>query len=532
MLGFPTWKVWTILVTLALGVIFAIPNFVPASALKQAPSFVPTGTLNLGLDLRGGSYLMLEAATDDVRKQKLDGLEEIARTELGSADGGAVKYRDLGITGNAVTLTVTDPTTLDRAVETLRKVTRPVGNLTGQRDVEVAVVDGNRVTLTPTDAGITSATNGAMEQAVEVIRRRIDELGTREPTIVRQGDNRIVVQVPGLQDPSALKALLGKTAKLEFKMVDIDADPAEVAAGHAPAGSQVLPYANRPGAVAVKRRVMISGDQLIDAQVSQDDNGQPAVSFRFDSTGGRRFAKATQENIGKPFAIILDNRVISDPRINSAILGGSGIITGSYTTASANEFAILLRSGKLPVQLKVVEERTVGPDLGADSIRAGSLAAGTAVIAVALLMIVTYGRFGVYSVIALILNMIMIVGVMSVVGATLTLPGIAGLVLTIGAAVDANVLINERIREEQRKGRGVIASVEVGFRDATRTIWDANSLNIIVAVIMFLFGSGPIKGFAVVLSIGIATSVFTAVTVVRLMVSRWLTAARPKALTI
>ncbi len=532
MLGFPKWKVWAILVTLVVGVVLALPNFVPQATLRQFPAFVPTGTLNLGLDLRGGSYIMLEAAIEDVRKQKLDGLEEIARTELADADGGGVKFRDLGITNNAVSLTVTDPTQLDRAVETLRKVTRPVGNLTGQRDVDVAVVDGNRVTLTPTDAGIVSATNSAMEQEVEVIRRRIDELGTREPTIVRQGDNRIVVQVPGLQDPSALKALIGKTAKLEFKLVDTDADPAQVAAGTAPPGDQILAYSDRPGAVAVKRRAMITGDQLVDSQVSQDQNGAPAVSFRFDATGGRRFAKATQDNVGKPFAIILDNKVISDPRINEPILGGSGIISGSYTTATANQLAILLRSGKLPVELKVVEERTVGPDLGADSIRAGSLAAGAAVVAVALLMIVTYGRFGVYSVVALVLNMFLIIGVMSVVGATLTLPGIAGLVLTIGAAVDANVLINERIREEARKGRGVVASVEVGFRDATRTIWDANSLNIIVAIIMFLFGSGPIKGFAVVLSIGIATSVFTAVTVVRLMVSRWLTRARPKALAI
>jgi len=370
-----------------------------------------------------------------------------------------------------------------------------------------------------------------MAQAVEVIRKRIDELGTREPTIVRQGKNRIVVQVPGLQDPSALKALLGKTAKLEFKLVDINADPAEVAQGRAPPGSQILPSIDGQP-VVLKRRAVITGDQLVDAQVSNDESGSPAVSFRFDSAGGRRFAKATQENVGKPFAIILDNKVISAPRINGAILGGSGIITGNYTTESANNFAILLRSGKLPVELKVIEERTVGPDLGADSIKAGTLAAVVATLAVAVLMIATYGRFGVYSVLALILNIIMILGIMSVVGATLTLPGIAGLVLTIGAAVDANVLINERIREEQRKGRGVIASVEVGYRDATRTIWDANSLNIIVAIIMFLFGSGPIKGFAVVLSIGIATSVFTAVTVTRLMVSRWLTAKRPAALAI
>ena len=532
MLGFPNWKIWTILATLALGLLFALPNFVPDRILSQMPGFVPTHQLNLGLDLRGGSHILLEAATDDVRKQKLDSLEETVRSELHDADGGAVPFADLGISNGHVAFTVTDPSTLDRAVETLRKVTRPVGNLTGQRDVDVAVVDGNRVTLTPTDAGIASSTDSAMKQAVEVIRRRIDELGTREPTIVRQGDNRIVVQVPGLQDPSQLKALLGKTAKLEFKLVDLDADPAVTAQGRAPAGDQLLPYADQAGAVAVKRRAMITGDQLVDAQVSNDENGSPAVSFRFDSAGGRRFAKATQENIGKPFAIILDNKVISAPRINGAILGGSGIITGNYTTESANNFAILLRSGKLPVELKVIEERTVGPDLGADSIRAGTLAATVATLAVAVLMIATYGRFGVYSVLALILNIFMILGIMSVLGATLTLPGIAGLVLTIGAAVDANVLINERIREEQRKGRGVIASVEVGYRDATRTIWDANSLNIIVAVIMFSFGSGPIKGFAVVLSIGIATSVFTAVTVTRLMVSRWLQARRPGLLAI
>ena len=256
------------------------------------------------------------------------------------------------------------------------------------------------------------------------------------------------------------------------------------------------------------------------------------MSFRFDSTGGRRFAQATTENVGKPFAIILDGMVISAPNINEPILGGSGIIMGNYTVQSANELAILLRSGKLPVELKVVEERTVGPDLGADSIKAGIIASIVAVLAVAGLMIMTYGRFGVYSVIALAINVLMILGIMSAAGFTLTLPGIAGMVLTIGAAVDANVLINERIREEQRKGRGVIASVETGFKEASRTIWDANSLNIIVAIIMFLFGSGPIKGFAVVLSIGIATSVFTAVTIVRWMVARWLTNARPATLSI
>ncbi|WP_426164752.1 protein translocase subunit SecD [Sandarakinorhabdus sp. DWP1-3-1] len=531
MLDFPPWKIWTIIGTIVLGFLFAAPNFVSERQAAAIPSFLPSKQLSLGLDLRGGSHLMLEADTNDVRKAKLESLEETVRSELRQVEGGAVAFTDMSTAGGNLSLIVTDPTRLDAAVEALRKVTRPLSGLSGARDVEVNVVDGNKIVMTETDAGVAQSIDNAMAQAVEVIRKRIDELGTREPTIVRQGSNRIVVQVPGLQDPSALKALLGKTAKLEFKLVDVTADPAEVAQGRAPPGSQIL-ASLEGGPVVVKRRAIISGDQLVDSQVSSDQNGAPAVSFRFDSTGGRRFAQATQENVGKPFAIILDNKVISAPNINEPILGGSGIISGSYTTATANELAILLRSGKLPVELKVVEERTVGPDLGADSVRAGTIAAIVAVLAVSILMIATYGRFGVYAVIALVINVVLILGVMSVGGFTLTLPGIAGMVLTIGAAVDANVLINERIREEQRKGRGVIPSVEVGFRDATRTIWDANSLNIIVAIIMFAFGSGPVKGFAVVLSIGIATSVFTAVTVVRLMVSRWLAKGRPAALSI
>ncbi len=531
MLDFPPWKIWLIGATILLGFLFAAPNFLSERQAAALPSFLPSKQISLGLDLRGGSHLMLEASTEDVRRTKLESLEDTVRSELRAATGGAIQYTDLSTAGGKLSLIVSDPTRLDAAVETLRTVTRPLSGLSGARDVEVTVVDGNRIVLTETDEGIAQSVDNAMAQAVEVIRKRIDELGTREPTIVRQGANRIVVQVPGLQDPSALKALLGKTAKLEFKLVDTNADPSEAAAGRVPPGSQILPSING-GPTVLKRRAVITGDQLVDSQVSTDQNGSPAVSFRFDSTGGRRFAQVTQENVGKPFAIILDSKVISVANINEPILGGSGIISGNYTVQSANELAILLRSGKLPVELKVVEERTVGPDLGADSIRSGAIAAGVAIIAVSLLMIASYGRFGIYAVLALIINVLLILGVMSAGGFTLTLPGIAGLVLTIGAAVDANVLINERIREEQRKGRGVIPSVEVGFRDATRTIWDANSLNIIVAIIMFIFGSGPIKGFAVVLSIGIATSVFTAVTVVRLMVARWLAKGRPAALTI
>ena len=531
LLDFPPWKVWSIALAIAIGFLFALPNFLTAQQAASLPSFLPSKQLSLGLDLRGGSHLMLEASTDDVRKTKLESLEDTVRSELRQVDGGAIAFTDLSTAGGRLSLVVSDPARIDAAATALKAVTQPLSGLSGARDVEVTIEAGNRIVMTETDAGVAASIDNAMAQAVEVIRKRIDELGTREPTIVRQGANRIVVQVPGLQDPQALKALLGKTAKLEFKLVDISADSAEVAQGRAPPGSQIL--ASVDGApVVVRRRAILTGDQLVDSQVTQDQNGRPAVSFRFDSTGGRRFAQVTQENSGKPFAIILDNKVISTPTINEPILGGSGVITGSYTVQAANEFAILLRSGKLPVELKVVEERTVGPDLGADSIKSGSIAAIVAVLAVSILMIACYGRFGVYAVIALIINIVLILGIMSGAGFTLTLPGIAGLVLTIGAAVDANVLINERIREEQRKGRGVVASVEVGFRDATRTIWDANSLNIIVAVIMFFFGSGPIKGFAVVLSIGIATSVFTAVTVVRLIVSRWLAQARPAMLVI
>ena len=528
MLDFPRWKIWAIVATLIFGTLLAVPNFFSEQTVAGWPSFMPSKQMNLGLDLRGGSHILLEGNAADVRKARLEILEDIVRSELKQAEGGPIQYQDIGVRDGALTFTVKNPVDVDRAVDSMRKMSRPIGQLSAQRDLDVTVIDGTKVAVRPTEPGLAAETDAAMSQAVEVIRRRIDELGTREPTIIRQGDTRIVVQVPGLQDPAALKSLLGKTAKLEFKLVDVDADPAALASGRAPPGSQILPSEDGPP-VIVKRRVLISGDQLVDSQPTFQD-GLPVVSFRFDAAGGKRFAKATQENTGKPFAIILDGKVISAPRINEPILGGSGIISGNFTTESASELSILLRSGKLPVALKVIEERTVGPDLGADSIRAGAIASILAVTFVAIFMIITYGRFGLYSVAALILNALLIIGIMSAIGGTLTLPGIAGFVLTIGAAVDANVLINERIREELRKGRNIISSVETGYREASRTIFDANVTNVIAAVIMFYFGSGPIKGFAVVLTIGIITSVFTAVTVTRLMVSLWLRRARPTAL--
>lgn len=534
MLDFPPWKTWTIILTVLVGLIFSIPNFFPEATVAKWPSFVPHGQINLGLDLRGGSHILLEADTGDIAKQRLEVIEESVRSELRQGDGGRIAIGDVSTAGGKLSFMLRDPSQLDRTVERMRTLTRPVG-ITGQRDWDVSVVDGSRIVLSPTGSGMKAAVDSAMQQAVEVIRRRIDEMGTREPNIVRQGENRIVVQVPGLQDPAALKSLLGKTAKLEFKMVDVRAAPDDVKQGRAPVGSQVLPYPDDPrgvGAIAVERRPVVTGDQLIDASIGHDQYGSPAVNFRFDSAGGRRFARATQENTGKPFAIILDGRVISAPVINEPILGGAGIISGNFTTDSANQLAILLRSGKLPVALKVVEERTVGPDLGADSIRSGIIASIVATAAVVVFMLVTYGRFGIYANLALAMNILIIMGVMALFGATLTLPGIAGFVLTIGAAVDANVLINERIREEQRRGRGIVQAIETGYAEASRTIWDANITNLIAAVIMIAFGSGPIKGFAIVLTIGIATSVFTAVTVTRLMVSRWLKAKRPAVLVI
>jgi preprotein translocase subunit SecD len=378
--------------------------------------------------------------------------------------------------------------------------------------------------------------NQAMDTAKDVIDRRINALGTLEPTIIRQGDNRIVVQVPGLDDPAALKNLIGKTAKLEFKLVDEQADPDQTAQGKARVGSQVLPYPSNPSGmpnIAVRRLGGIAGDKLVKADPTFDQQtNEPAVTIQFDGEGGQKFARMTQANTNKLFAIILDGQVISAPVIKEPIFGGVSQISGSFTVESANQLAIALRSGALPIDLKIVEERSVGPDLGADSIRRGVLAAVIGTTAILVLMFLCYGRFGMYANIALVINIAMILGVMAMANATLTLPGIAGFVLTIGAAVDANVLINERIREELKRGRRVVQAIEFGYKEASRAIFDANSTNVIAAVLLFIFGSGPIRGFAVVLMIGIVTSVFTAVTITRMWVSRWVKRTRPHELTI
>ncbi len=401
--------------------------------------------------------------------------------------------------------------------------------------------DSSRFVLTQTKAGLDEAVSNAMDSAITVVRKRIDALGTREPTIIRQGSNRIVVQVPGLKDPTELKALLGQTAKLEFKMVDENAAPSDVAQGIAPPGDEIVPYAaatpgpdGKVASIAVQRLGGIKGDQLTNAKQEFDQQGgnQAVVSITFNQQGGEKFAALTSANVGKRFAIILDGKVLSAPSINTPILGGSAIIQGQFTVQSATQLAVALRSGALPVDLTVVEERTVRAELGNDSIHRGLVAMGIGSLLVVLLMIASYGRFGIYATCALILNLLMILGVMAMMGTTLTLPGIAGFVLTIGAAVDANVLIYERMREERKKGRRVVAAVETGYKEASRAIYDANVTNAIAGILLFAFGSGPVRGFAVVLIIGLFTSVFTGVTLTRMWVADWLRKSRPTELNV
>ncbi|WP_242125659.1 protein translocase subunit SecD [Sphingobium sp. Sx8-8] len=526
MLNFPRWAIFAILAPLLIGIACAVPSFLPDTVVTQLPKFMQT-RVNLGLDLSGGSHLLLEASTQDVAKQRIANMEEQVRTELRRGDT-KIAIGDISSRDGKLSFMVRNPSEVDAAVERIRPLTQGAG-LTGQRDFNVEVVNSSTIVITPTQAGIDSAVKGAMEVATEVIRKRIDEMGTREPTIQQQGGNRIVVQVPGLQNPAALKALLGQTAKLEFKLVDVNANPSEVAQGRAPVGSEVLPYPSAPGGkIAVYRQVMVSGEDLTDAQQGFSQQGnQPIVNIRFNGAGGRKFGQVTSQNVNRPFAIILDGKVLSAPNINEPILGGSAQISGSFTVESANQLAIALRSGKLPVALTVVEERTVGPQLGADSIKAGLTASIIAVAAVAAFMFVSYGRFGMYANLAVAINVLVILGVMGILGATLTLPGIAGFVLTIGTAVDANVLIYERIREERRRGRNVVQAIEHGYKEASRTIFEANVTHAIAGGIMLALGSGPVKGFAIVLLIGIATSVFTAVTFTRLLVSRWVRAKRP-----
>ena len=531
MLDFPRWKriwLWSLLLVVALA---SLPSLASLSGVKW-PEELPDPAINLGLDLAGGSHILLEADTSQIGAQRLESMEESVRTAMRTAEP-SIRVGDVSTNDGRLSFMVESAADVDRA----RELLLPLVNGTGMvREWSLSVVDETRFVLTPTQQGLDAALDQAMDSAKDVIDRRINAIGTLEPTIIRQGENRIVVQAPGQQDPEALKALIGQTAKLEFKLVDMSANPSEVAQGRAPVGSEVLPYPTNPAGppmIAVHRQVMVSGEELTDAQQTYDQQtNEPNVTIRFNGSGGNKFAKVTSQNVNRPFAIILDGKVLSAPNINEPILGGSATISGSFTVEGANQLAIALRSGKLPVNFVVVEERTVGPGLGADSIRAGLVASIVAVVAVAAFMFVSYGRFGMYANLAVAINVLVILGVMGILGATLTLPGIAGFVLTIGTAVDANVLIYERIREERRRGRGVVQAIEFGYKEASRTIFEANVTHAIAGGIMLALGSGPVKGFAIVLLIGIATSVFTAVTFTRMLVALWLRREKPKTINI
>ena len=530
MLDFPRWRrIWLWAITL-LAVAAAIPSMVVQSGGTWPAALPNPGEVNLGLDLAGGSSLLLEADTSQVARQRLDAMEEAVRAAMRRAEP-RIRIGDISSAGGRLSFMLQDPTQVDAARDLIEPMTTGAG-FTGERDWTIQVVDGSRFVLTQTQAGLELAVQQAMESATEVVRKRIDELGTREPTIIREAEDRISVEVPGLDDPEALKALLGQTAELEFKLVDMTALQSDIEQGIAPPGSEIVPYApGAPGAgtsMAVRRLGGIRGDSLTNARLDYNQNNEPVVAITFDSQGSRRFADLTSENVNKPFAIILDGQVLSAPNINEPILGGNAQISGGFTAETANNLAIALRSGALPVDLTVIQQGSVGPELGADSIRKGMIAMLVGALAVVFLMVATYGRFGIYSVFALVLNVLMLMGIMAVMNSTLTLPGLAGFVLTIGAAVDANVLIFERIREERAKGRRVVTAVENGYKEASRAIYDANVTNFIAGVLLFMFGSGPVRGFAVVLIIGLFTSVFTAVTLTRMWVAMYLRKKRPQ----
>ena len=544
MLYFAPWKVTMVAVLCLAGVVFTIPNFLSERTAESLPDWLPHKQVNLGLDLQGGSHLLLEVEADVVVQERLVALEQSIRQSLRPTKSRKrIGYRELGVRGDAVMLTIRNPDQIDLAVDEIKKLAVPVqGNavsgLPGGRDITVDVVNGNQIRVALTEEAIRERRRNAIEQSIEIVRRRIDELGTREPTIQRQGDDRILVQVPGLQDPERLKAILGKTAKMVFRLVDLTTSPAEIMAGaRTPPGSELLESDERNAdgspvdMYVVRKRGMVSGDTLVDSSATFQDN-MPVVSFRFDSVGAKKFGEATKKNVRKPFAIVLDKRVISAPVIREPILGGTGIISGDFTVQEVQDLSLLLRAGALPAPLKILEERTVGPALGADSVAAGKIACVIAFIAVMVFMVLSYGLFGLAADIALIFNLFIIMGALSILQATLTLPGIAGIVLTIGMAVDANVLVFERIREEIRTGKTPFAAMEAGYQRAIGTILDANITTLIAAVILFAMGSGPIKGFAVTLGIGIITSVFTAVVVTRLMLVIWLRRTRPAALPI
>jgi preprotein translocase subunit SecD len=530
MLYFSRWKAIATLATALIVCAFAIPNFFSEQTRETWPKWAQRHIV-LGLDLQGGSHLLLEVDSNAVRKEKVDTLRDDVRRVLREARVG---YTGLVVRGNSVEVRIREGADFQQALTKLRELSQPLGGIlsgSGQRSLDVTDAGNNLIRLTVTEPAINDRIRQAVDQSIQIVERRVNELGTVEPLIQRQGADRILVQVPGLQDPARLKELLGKTAKLTFRLVDTSISPEQAEQGRVPGDDEVLKGTKKEGGntYVVEKRVMVSGEDLVDAQPGFDQRtSEPIVSFRFNSSGARRFGQVTQENVGKPFAIVLDNEVISAPVIREPIIGGSGQISGNFTVEQANDLAILLRAGALPAPLTIVEARTVGAGLGQDSIEKGKRASYVGSVLVVLFMLVTYGLFGIFANVAVAVNVAMIFGVLSLLNATLTLPGIAGVVLTVGIAVDSNVLIYERIREEVRHGRTPITAIDAGFSRALATILDSNITTFIAAAVLFFIGTGPVRGFAVTLGIGIITTVFTAFTLTRLIVATWVRWKRPQ----
>lgn len=531
MLYFSPIKTIAIVLTVLVGVVAAVPNLMPKDVADQWPAWIPGGQLVLGLDLQGGAHLLLQVEREDLIETRLEDLRNSLRTALRDQRIG---YTGLTTDGQTVQARLRDPAQSEAAREALQDIIQPIpgGLLSGGipiTEIALDIDDDGLIRLTFTPEGIAQRVSSAVDQSIEVIRRRVDELGTTEPNIQRQGEDRVLVQVPGLGDPQRLKDLLKQTARLSFRLVSQEMSAEQALQTRPPSGAEVLFSSDSPPIpYVIERREIVSGEDLVDAQPGFDQRtNEPLVTFRFNNSGARDFGRASTENVGRPFAIILDDVVISAPVIREPILGGSGQISGNFTVQTANDLAILLRAGALPADLTIVEERTVGPGLGQDSIEAGEIAGIIAAAAVLIFMVLAYGLFGGFANIALTINIIMIIGVLSMLQATLTLPGIAGIILTIGMAVDANVLIYERIREEARAGRNAIAAIDAGYKRALGTILDANITTLIAAIILFSLGSGPIRGFAVTLAIGIVTTVFSAFTVNRLIVAFWVRRRRP-----
>lgn len=507
-------RVLIILAICAVGVFFAIPNVI--SNKDALPKWWQP--VNLGLDLQGGSNLLLQVKIDDVVKERMSSIEDSARQILRE---NKIRYQNLQAGAASVKAKIENLNARNKAASLFRKI---------DSGIEVTETEDGNLEIAYNDVELNKLKMRVVDQSIEIVRRRIDELGTKEPVIQSQGTDRIVVQLPGLQNPEYVKTLLGKTAKMSFHLVDSRSTAAEARRGKLSATSK-LAQGSEGEYYVISRKPIIGGENLVDAQPSFQE-GEPVVSFKFNSLGGKKFGEVTKNNIGERLAIVLDNEVISAPTIQSAIMGGSGIISGSFTVKSANDLALLLRSGALPAPLEVLEERTVGAGLGADSIREGIVASLIGLVAVVVFMVAAYGLFGVFTTITVFANLILMLGALSFMGATLTLPGIAGIILTIGMAVDANVLIFERMREEVKAGRSTKDAADAGFTEAWATIVDSNLTTLVAAVVLFYFGTGPVRGFAVTLAIGIATSMFTSVTVTRLIITSWLQKYKPTRLPI